>query len=106
MYECYANTFRALRKWAERKKIVTRLNFYGSRERGDYRTDSDLDICVEILGDDGEACGSWIFEEDTWKKEVAALSPYKIHLVLYDTKNQKLLSEIHSHRKIIYQSDI
>ncbi len=106
MYECYENAFCALQKWADRTKIVTRLYFFGSRARGDYRTDSDLDICVEILGDDGEAYGTWILKEDTWKKEVDALSPYKIHLVLYSTENYHLLSEIHSHGKVIYQNDI
>jgi predicted nucleotidyltransferase len=80
---------KVLRAWAQTQPLVKRAFIFGSRARGDFRSDSDLDVAIEIhLGaDDSNILSTWIFEEDEMKENLQKLIPFKLQLELLDGQN-------------------
>ena len=73
-------------EWASQNPLVRKVSLYGSRVKGCYKSDSDLDIAVEIdkgLGDENKLA-TWITDGDKWKAELQTLLPYRVHLEWYD----------------------
>ena len=64
---------------------------FGSRLRGTYRDDSDLDVALEIdpLPKDEDVLTSWIPESSAWETELGNLVPYRVDLQLFDLDDPK-----------------
>jgi predicted nucleotidyltransferase len=78
----------ALAIWAASKHEISELWIFGSRARGDHRNDSDLDAAVILsYAHEGESLGVWMFEQENWCRELAALIPIKIDLQIGDKDN-------------------
>ncbi|MDP9908930.1 putative nucleotidyltransferase [Variovorax boronicumulans] len=74
----------SLRSWATGHVLVRRLWVFGSRARGDHRTDSDLDVAIEIHHhDESNGLATWMFETQHWAYELAALSPFSVDFQQY-----------------------
>ncbi len=96
-------TIPRIREWAASKPTVKRLWVFGSRLRGTQKPASDLDICIEIdpLSTDEEAQIVWTDEKEGWLRELALLTPYKIHLEMYGTP--KVSEYIENCSMLIYE---
>ena len=83
------STVQRLRDWAASHLLVKRVWIYGSRLRGTQKSESDLDVCIEIdpLSTDEETQLIWMDEKERWLEDLESLSPYKIHLEMYGTPN-------------------
>jgi len=67
----------ALRLWAGEKPFIRRVFIFGSRAKGTYGEDSDLDIAIEFdkFENDSNHLATWVTESDAWKQEIEALIP-------------------------------
>jgi predicted nucleotidyltransferase len=82
------NAANSLRAWAEDKLLVGKLWVFGSRSRGDFGPDSDIDIAIELdlrYGGFDETGGmvTWSFETDGWEEELKALLGMEVDLQQY-----------------------
>jgi len=66
-----------LRLWASEIPHMRRVFIFGSRVKGNYRPDSDLDIAIDFdkSENDTNCLATWIFHKDKWCKEIEALIP-------------------------------
>jgi len=79
-------------RWAQGKPEISELWLFGSRVRGDFREDSDLDVAVVMVGgDEGDRLGNWICLSDEWETELNALIPVKVDLDLGDEDISKVV---------------
>jgi predicted nucleotidyltransferase len=62
-----------LAAWAATKPTVAALHIFGSRARGDYRPDSDLDLAFEFVDID-EELAELIDNAARWKPELSDLT--------------------------------
>ena len=75
--------------WARGKPLVKRVHIFGSRVRGDHRSDSDIDIAVELDPevfqgvDESGGLATWMFETKGWKEELEKLIRLKVQLERY-----------------------
>ena len=69
-------------EWAESESLVTKAYIYGSRAKGNYREDSDLDVAVEIEKQHGDTnvLTTWICEGGGLEKRLSAILPFKVQL--------------------------
>jgi predicted nucleotidyltransferase len=76
----------ALFQWADEKGVIRRLWLFGSRLRGTYGAESDLDIAIEIvpIGQDEDILTTWVSERGGWRAELQTILPYTVDLQLYD----------------------
>jgi predicted nucleotidyltransferase len=71
--------------WARAKPSIAEAWFFGSRVRGDHKTDSDLDVALVMVGDSRDRrYTAWHFSADGWAAELNALLPVKVDLDLGD----------------------
>lgn len=69
--------------WAQQERIVERVYFFGSRVRGSYQPNSDLDIAVKLTYPDVDtALAYWSFEVDAWMSRLSTILPWKPDLQL------------------------
>ena len=68
---------RTLRLWAGGKPFIRRVFLFGSRAKGTYGKDSDLDIAIEFdkFENDSNHLATWLSESGAWKKEIESLIP-------------------------------
>ncbi|MGF6638398.1 nucleotidyltransferase family protein [Paraburkholderia sp. 35.1] len=103
------DAIKRLRGWAQARRHVRRLWVYGSRLKGVQRTDSDLDVAMEIdpVGNDETARDSWGCHRTEWETEMTALVPYKVHLQDYDLTNptSRVVAYIGCCAALVYQRD-
>ena len=53
--------------WAKGKDLIQSVYLYGSRIRGNYRPDSDLDIAIEVIPSTEEnSTLIWMDNGDIW----------------------------------------
>ena len=62
-----------LAAWAATKPTIAALHIFGSRARGDFRPDSDLDLAFEFVDVD-EELSELIENAARWKRELAILT--------------------------------
>lgn len=79
-----------LRQWVASHPEVTRIIVYGSRARGDYRSDSDLDVAVELDKSrwDESPFVIWMSSGKSWERELAPNIPWPLHLEWHDTDGE------------------
>jgi predicted nucleotidyltransferase len=71
--------------WARAKPQIAEVWLYGSRIRGSFRDDSDLDVAIVMSGKSKEArYGNWVALADSWEKELKALLPVAVDLDIGD----------------------
>ncbi len=102
-----------LRVWAAGNPLVLRVWLFGSRTRDDYKSDSDLDVAVELdpsqYGGSDESGGiaTWMFETGAWKDELQSLSPYKIQLEQYiEGQTPTIAGALARSSKLIYEKSV
>jgi len=72
----------AIREWAKGEPLIERVWLFGSRIRGDFNSDSDLDIGVEhgTSGGDGDPMATEAFERPRWRRDVQEVVSLPIDL--------------------------
>jgi predicted nucleotidyltransferase len=75
-----------LRAWALATPCVRKVSIFGSRAKGTSRSDSDLDVAVEIdpVGTDESAYVSWFHEKGSWHSELQRQLDVKLDLEWFD----------------------
>jgi hypothetical protein len=76
----------ALSGWAESVDIIECIWFFGSRIKGGYRADSDLDVAIGLSSTGYEGLADFWAEDDDWRAQVSFLSPYLIDLQYLDAE--------------------
>jgi predicted nucleotidyltransferase len=77
-------------RWAASKPLVNRLWIFGSRARGDYRPDSDLDVAIELdlsaaSGvDESGGLATWMLDTTGWRDELQQLTGLAVDLQHFD----------------------
>jgi predicted nucleotidyltransferase len=78
-----------LTAWATEKPLVGRLWLFGSRVRGNHRSDSDVDVAIELdmsaaKGvDESGGMATWAFDTKQWKPELEDLLSLIVDLQRY-----------------------
>ena len=68
----------SIAEWAKRDPLILQVYAFGSRVKGDYHPESDLDLAMDVAGqDEGEKLGNAIFERQRWTEELTGLLPIK-----------------------------
>lgn len=81
-----------LRDWAACQPAIWRVYLFGSRirgmtkEGGPVRPDSDLDMAVELMPEIVDTFGAWMERVETWREQLALLSPFKVQLEALDAE--------------------
>jgi uncharacterized protein len=104
MDEHLVPTLSIVAKWAASKHRIRRVWLYGSRVKGTHRTDSDLDVCVQIdplkTEEEKELVQG---QQKIWRHELSALCGMKVHLEPYATEQQK--SFIAAGGELVYERE-
>lgn len=76
-----------LQGWAQTQPLIKEMVIFGSRVKGAYKPDSDLDIAIELdvaecrgYGDDGDSAATWMLVASDWAEELSSLLGLEIHL--------------------------
>lgn len=77
---------RSLQEWARARPEIVRVVLFGSRVRGDHRSNSDLDVALELeaAGWDAEPFITWTASAPDWRKELEPLLPWPLDLQWHD----------------------
>jgi predicted nucleotidyltransferase len=96
--------------WARRHSLVKRVYIFGSRVRGDNRSDSDIDIAIELDpeefqgSDESNGLATWMFEKAAWKEELQELIPHKVQLERYhEDQTPTVRKGIAQSSKLVYE---
>jgi len=75
----------AVSKWASTQPLVRKAYLFGSRVRGSHRSDSDLDVAIEIFALSGDSCSlaTWMSESDRLEASIAGIVPVVVDLNWY-----------------------
>ncbi len=75
----------AVAKWASTQPLIRKAYLFGSRVRGTHRSDSDLDVAVEIFSSPGDSdpLATWIRESCHLEASIAGIVPVIIDLEWY-----------------------
>lgn len=67
--------------WASDNRLVSAVQFFGSRVRGDNHLKSDLDVAVSIAYEDPDTCLAYWFEnQEQWQGQLQSRIPWKMDL--------------------------
>jgi len=78
-----------LSRWASTKDRIVRRWVLGSRVRGTNRSDSDLDVAVELIGNERfDAAGIFIQNQYRWMDELKVATGFAIHLTSWRAINK------------------
>jgi predicted nucleotidyltransferase len=73
----------ALKRWAGSNDSIHQLWLFGSRAKGTSRSDSDIDIAVEMMPPDGKhnwALANYVQFFDDWKEELRRAVDWPVSL--------------------------
>lgn len=80
-------------QWAQHKQVICRVYFFGSRVRLENRSDSDLDIAIELeYVDNSVSLANWIFESKVWKKELSDLLGWDVDVQRFFPRSTKIIA--------------
>jgi predicted nucleotidyltransferase len=76
----------AIVAWAEATPRIRRVWVFGSRAKGNPRTDSDLDIAVEVepVADSEETLAVWMANSEKWQSELQEHISFTVDLEWFD----------------------
>ena len=95
-------------KWAESEPLVTKAYIFGSRAKGNYRDNSDLDVAVELEKQPGDSnvLATWICVGDSLEKRLSAMLPFKVQLENLDGAETLIVSSgVRSSSILIYDRE-
>jgi predicted nucleotidyltransferase len=76
---------RAIKEWAEATRYVQEVRLFGSRAKGDARSNSDADLALTLGGDDpGTILGNYFALSQKWQDELTSRLELKAHVALYN----------------------
>ena len=72
--------------WAAIHPEILKVYLYGSRARGDNRTDSDIDVAIVMNQGPGDAnaLATWMFRHERYKKSPDLHLSQDVHLEWYE----------------------
>jgi len=85
-----------------------RIHFYGSRQQGTERPDSDLDLAIEFLSpmEDGETLALWMEFYKEWESFLGRELGVEVHLELY--RGAEFTPAVHAYleegSEVVYES--
>jgi predicted nucleotidyltransferase len=92
--------------WAERQPLVLEVHAFGSRVKGGYRPDSDLDLAFVVDGqDEGERLGNAICLLPTWRGELQALLPVTVHAQAMFDDDQVVAPAVRDHGLTVFRRE-
>lgn len=68
--------------WAKRQPKVKSLTVFGSHAKGTAGPARDIDVALELVGDEGEALGAFIPESEGWRKQLSEFVGREVDLCL------------------------
>ena len=75
-----------LEEWARRYVDIRAIILFGSRARGVYRLDSDVDVCVLVDQHAGETWYTrWIHQAEKWKREFLQITAIPENMLQFCT---------------------
>ncbi|UAJ10641.1 nucleotidyltransferase domain-containing protein [Glacieibacterium megasporae] len=94
----------AIREWAGRQPLVIEVYAFGSRVKGGYRPDSDLDLAFVIDGqDEGETLGNAIFLLPSWRNELQAMLPVEVHAQPMFDDDEVVAPAVRDHGMLLFR---
>ena len=67
--------------WAARKPLISRVDLFGSRIRGNCHDGSDLDVAIVLKFQDPDTCLAYFFHnQEKWCAELQRLLPWTVDL--------------------------
>lgn len=92
-------------EWAAGKERIHELHLFGSRAKGDFLDESDVDLAYVLTGSDpGELLAYAMFDAKGWERELqeALAAPVQLHMAepLTDTVVWPSVTE---HGQLIYR---
>ncbi|NJR80325.1 nucleotidyltransferase family protein [Sphingomonas corticis] len=95
-----------IRAWATGQPLVLEVHAFGSRVKGGYRTDSDLDLAFVVDGqDEGEQLGNAICLLPAWRAELQALLPVKVHAQSMFDDDVVVAPAVREHGMLVFRRD-
>lgn len=95
--------------WAKEQPLIKRIYIYGSRVRGDYTKESDLDIAIEFhkYPTDASVWVTGFFEISDLREDIKKLFPgYKVQVEhLHPTKTPYVKKGVDESRVLAYEND-
>lgn len=76
---------RGIQEWAERNGSVREVWLFGSRQHGDEKEDSDLDLAITLMPPNDNhdwALGNYTALGDDWQRELAQIVGRPVDLTL------------------------
>lgn len=90
--------------WAARQPLVLEVHAFGSRMKGGYRSDSDLDLAFVVDGqDDGERLGKAICLLSGWQAELQAMLPVRVHAQAMFDDDLVVVPAVREHGMLIFR---
>ncbi|MCW3848529.1 nucleotidyltransferase domain-containing protein [Sphingomonas sp. LB-2] len=91
--------------WAAVEPLVLEVYVFGSRARGDHRTESDLDLALLIEdGDCGESLAHWTCEAERWREALTAALPVTVDLQVMQTDDGVVMPAVQREGMLIYRA--
>jgi len=93
-----------IRSWAAGEPLILEVYAFGSRVKGGYRPDSDLDIAIKVDGsDEGEQLGNAICEKERWLETLSALVPVSVDLQAMFPDDVVVYPAVQGHGVLLYR---
>jgi predicted nucleotidyltransferase len=93
----------AIVTWAREEPRVAAVFLFGSRARGGYRADSDLDLAVVLTEDENDtASGYAIFAGNRMRVAIAQAIPVSIHLHFAFSEDEVVWPAVQDHGHLLY----
>ncbi|MFN4023339.1 MAG: nucleotidyltransferase family protein [Hyphomonas sp.] len=98
-----------IQDWASSKQDILSVYLFGSRVKGESRTDSDLDVAVVVVRGETEndTYTTWTFQHEKWEDELQKLLDVKLDLQLGNSELSTTVvgPAIDSYGQLIYEKE-